>query len=167
MRAPTLVELLFNQISDLHRMETLLSDTLPGLAARARHSSLYALIAAHAMQTPRQLELLDMILRRHGSVPGNGKCKAMRGLTSGMDARLGGVRAPQARDLVIMAHCVRIERYEITVYSLALRLARKLDMGHESVVLDWILAQEMAAARGLEALEPVLFQLAEKGGRKK
>jgi ferritin-like metal-binding protein YciE len=160
MKTRTPHDLFFDQLRDLHSVELQLSDSLPGLAARADHAPLYALIAGHAIQTVRQLDLLTRILQRHGIETGTDKCRAMEGLIAGGDAHLDGVDVPETRDLMIVAHASRIEHYEIAGYGIALRLAQRLELQEEALILQSILAEEREAARSLEELEPMLLELA-------
>lgn len=164
MNTKTPHDLLFDQLRDLHSAESQILSSLPGLAARAAYPPLCALITGHAGQTRRQLEMLISVFDRHGMEPGNDKCKAMEGLIAGGDAHLDQVQVPQTRDLMLTAHCARIEHYEIAGYGIAVRLAQRLGLQEEAAILEAILKEELAAARGLEALEPALFQLAMEGG---
>ncbi|RYD38092.1 MAG: ferritin-like domain-containing protein [Verrucomicrobiaceae bacterium] len=164
MNTNTPRDLLFDQLRDLHSAETQILSSLPGLAARAAYPPLCALITEHAGQTRRQLETLASIFQRHGMEPGNDKCKAMEGLIAGGDAHLDQVEVPQTRDLMMVAHCSRIEHYEIAGYGIAVRLAQRLGLQEEAAILESILGEELAAASGLEALEPALHLLAKGKG---
>ncbi|RYD38326.1 MAG: DUF892 family protein [Verrucomicrobiaceae bacterium] len=164
MKNRTASDFFLDCVSELHRAEACLADALPDLAARASHPPLYGVIAAYVMRSPRQLELFSSLLRRHGA--GRRECGStvMESLITGGNAGLDRVRTPQTRDLLIAAHCSRMGRYGMAGCGFALRLARSLNLPRESLVLDCILAGKVASSRSLEALEPVLFELAEQGG---
>ncbi|MDB6136106.1 MAG: hypothetical protein JWM59_4349 [Verrucomicrobiales bacterium] len=164
MNTNTPRDLFFDQLRDLHSAESQILSSLPGLAARAAYPPLCALITEHAGQTRRQLEMLTSVFQRHGMELGNDKSKAVEGLIAGGDAHLDQVEVPQTRDLMLTAHCARIEHYEIAGYGVALRLAQRLGLQEETSILESILQEELAAAHGLEALEPALFQMAMEGG---
>ncbi|MES2707034.1 MAG: DUF892 family protein [Verrucomicrobiota bacterium] len=165
MKTRTPHDLLFDQLRDLHSVETQLLASLPVLAARADYNPLYELIAGHAIQTAGQAELATAMLQRHGTGPGGDKCRAMEGLIAGGDAHLDAVDVPRTRDLMIVAHASRIEHYEIAGYGIALRLAQRLGLEEEALILESILVEEREAARRLEELEPALFERAQEGAR--
>lgn len=164
MKTRTPKDLFFDQIRDLHSVETQLLESLPVLSARAAHPALHELITRHAAETARHLSIVAAILESHGTGPGGDKCKAMEGLIAGGNAHLDGVEVPQTRDLMLVAHCLRIEHYEIAGYGIALRLAQGLELKEEAAALESIIQEEKDAARGLQALEPVLFRIAMEGG---
>lgn len=163
MKTRTVSELFLDRVSELHRAEVCLADALPGLAARASHPPLYGVIAAHAMRSPHQLELFSSLLRGHGAGRGGREGTVMESLITGGDACMEHVRAPQTRDLMIAALFRRMGHYGVAGCGFALRLARSLNLTRESFTLECILAGKTTAVRSLEALEPVLFGLAERG----
>lgn len=154
-------DLFLDQLRDLHSVEMQLVEALPALAARAVHTSLHETVAGHAAQTVCHLNLLTAMLKKLGAEPGDGKCKAMEGLISGGDVHLDSVDDEGTRDLMIIAHGSRIEHYEMAGYGIALRLATRLDLKEEALILESILIDEREAAQGLESLEPALFERAQ------
>lgn len=99
-------------------------------------------------------------LERHGETSGDDKCKAMAGLIEGGTAHLEGVRSPGTRDLMMIAHCIRIEHYEIAAHEFTTLLAERIELLSESVMLGELLAEEMGMADALMLLEPDLFDSA-------
>ena len=153
-------DLFFDQMKDLHSMETQISSHLPDLLATAVDERLRGLLLTHSYETDQQLKILRELFARHGKDPGSDKCKAIAGLIDGGAAHLASVEDPATRDLMMVAHCLRVEHYEIAAYEITARLAGQLGLAEEAGVLLALQAQEQATADGLLGLEPNLFETA-------
>lgn len=160
MKTVTPKDLFFDQLRDLHSVETQLVASLPTLVQRVSFPALAAAIARHAEETKRQAEVIASIFAVHNVEIGDDECKAMKGLIEGGDAHLEEVEVPTTRDLMMVAHCSRVEHYEIAAYGITLRLAQQLGLSDEAGLLSAILSEERAALAKLDEIEPILFERA-------
>lgn len=160
MKTETPLDLFFDQLRDLYSVETQLAASMPQLVTLTTCPELRELLMRHTDQTDQQRAKLIGIFDDHSVSPGNDKCKAMEGLIEGGDAHLKNVSEPRTRDLMMIAHCLRIEHYEIAAYGITQRLAEGLGLSTEAAVLKGILAEEEGAARALRVLETPIFNLA-------
>lgn len=158
--ANTPLELFFDQLRDLHSMEIQLCESMPHLVSLCTNEDLRDLIVAHAHQNCNQIAEIAAIFERHEKSPGNDKCKAIAGLIEGGTAHLEGVRSPHTRDLMMIAHCYRIECYEMAAYEFTTLLSGRLGLKREPQILSELLAEEKEMAAALMLLEPDLFEIA-------
>jgi len=153
-------DLFLDQLQDLYSLETQLAASMPGLVTLTTCPELREMLMRHTDQTDQQRARLIGLLSLHGLTPGTDKCKAMEGLIEGGDAHLKAVDEPPTRDLMMIAHCLRIEHYEIAAYGITHRLAEMLGLSTEAAVLKANLEEEMQTARSLRVLECPVFQRA-------
>lgn len=141
-------ELFFDQLRDLYSMELQFCESLPYMVFLCTNEKLRELVAGHAVENCNQISEIASIFERHGKSPGDDKCKAMAGLIDGGTAHLEGVQSPQMRDLMMIAHCLRVEYYEIAAYEFTTLLSGRSGMLREPEILSELLAEEkdMAAA---------------------
>lgn len=158
--ANTPCELFFDQLRDIYSMEVQLHDSMIDLVSLCSNDNLRDLIVCHSLQNHTQIAEISAIFERHGESPGNVECKAMAGLIEGGTAHLEAVRSPQTRDLMMVAHCIRIEYYEIAAYEFTTLLCARLGLLREPVILSGLLAEEKEMAATLMRLEPELFKAA-------
>lgn len=158
------LELLFDQLRDLHSMEVQLRATMPRLVSLCTNHELHDLMVNHAHQNTGQIDEIIAIFERHGESPWDDKCKAMAGLIEGGTAHLESVQAPHARDLLMIAHCLRIEYYEMAAYEFTTLLSGRLGLMREPAILSELLAEEKDMATALKVLEPDLFVTAHSEG---
>lgn len=156
----TPLDLFFDQLSDLHSMETQLCESMPHLVRLCTSEPLCDLIVAHAFQNCDQIEEIAAIFARHGKSPGEDKCKVMSGLIEGGSSHLKAVESPHTRDLMMIAHCLRIEYYEIAAYEFTTLLSGRLGLMREPEILSELLADEKDMADALMLLERDLFETA-------
>jgi len=100
------------------------------------------LIASHSQQNRNQILEIAAIFERHGEAPGHDKCKAMEGLIEGGTAHLEQVRSPQIRDLMMIAHCLRIDFYETAAYGFTALLDGRVGLACEPAILSESLTEE-------------------------
>jgi ferritin-like metal-binding protein YciE len=155
-------DLFFDQLRDLHSMESQLCDSMPNLAALTNDGGLREAIEEHAGETLHQRGMVQNIFESHGVEIGNDKCKAIAGLIEGGDAHLHSVGNFEIRDLMMIAHCLRIEHYEIAAYEITTSLASRLGMSLEAAILGELLSQEKRMKSRLMELEPYIYQAAPK-----
>jgi ferritin-like metal-binding protein YciE len=153
-------DLVFDQLRDLYSMEEQINRHLPELVEMTTDETLRAHLIAHSQETGAQLDILLDLFRRHDETPGNDASKAIAGLIEGGSSHLEGVEDPSTRDLMVIAHCLRLEHYEIAAYDITSRLAGQLGWPEEAGILLGSLEQERAAAEGLLPLQPTVFEAA-------
>ena len=156
----TVEDLFFDQLRDLHSMESQISISLPNLAATAGNPELQALILRHSDETARHYRTVQAIFERHGQQVGSDKCKAVEGLIAGGDSHLAIAEPVQVRDLMMIAHCLRIEHYEIAAYEITARLAERLGLEFEAQILSEHLAEEDRMAALLLEIEAKIYRSA-------
>ncbi|MES2980898.1 MAG: DUF892 family protein [Verrucomicrobiota bacterium] len=153
-------ELFFDQLRDIYSMEIQLCESMPHLVSMCTNPQLRDLITSHAHQNCNQIAEILTIFERHGESPGNDKCKAMAGLIEGGTTHLKEVPSPQTRDLMMIAHCLRVEYYEMAAYEFTTLLSGRLGLVCEPAVLSELLAEEKEMAVALMMMEPELFTIA-------
>ena len=160
MKTETPRDLFFDQLLDLFSVENQLKSSLPTLANRAENGQLASLLLSHLGETERHPETVSRLLTRHGYKPGVDTSKAMEGLISGGDAHLDNMDVTTTRGLMIIAHCLQIEHYEVAACTITPTLAQQLGFAEEAMVLKNILQQERGAADTLTRLQPTLYDIA-------
>jgi ferritin-like metal-binding protein YciE len=153
-------DLFFDQLSDIFSMESQLADSMPHLASLAADARLADLIRTHGTETETHRTKALGIFTHHHAAPAGDPCKAIAGLIEGGHAHLEQVGDKCTRDLMLVAHCLRVEHYEIAAYEITVRLADRLGMYNEAVKLHEALAQEKKMAEALLELEPDLVRIA-------
>lgn len=142
-------------------MEIQLCESMPHLVSLCTNEELRELIIGHAHQNCNQIAEIAGIFERHGESHGDDKCKAMAGLIEGGTAHLEGVPTPHTRDLMMIAHCLRVEYYEMAAYEFTTLLSGRLGLKREPEILSELLAEEKDMAAALMLLEPSLFDTAD------
>ena len=158
IHSPT--DLFFDQLRDLYSVEQQLSRALPALAAETFDPELRRLLLDHSDETAWQRAELEEIFRHHGVPVGGDTSKAMAGLIEGGNSHLAMVSHPGVRDLMMVAHCLRIEHYQMAAYEITTALASGIGFRAEAGVLGSLLELEEDAAAALETLEPRIFDRA-------
>jgi ferritin-like metal-binding protein YciE len=159
-KTATPTDLLFDQLRDLYSAEDQLCDALPKLVDLIVNPPLRVAILNHIDETTGHFSELLRIFERHGVPAGSDRCQAMAGLIKGGESHLEGVNNEATRDLMMIAHCLRIEQYKIAAYEISLRLAGRLGFIIEAGVLSELHAQEKQMAAKLLELEPDIFGMA-------
>ena len=154
-------DLLFDQLRDLRSVEEQLVKALPELVEKAEYPGLVKMLRSHAAETENQLARLDGLFERYAINTRTDKCKAMAGLLKGGACHLKKVSNPRTRDLMMVAHCLRIEQYEIAAYEITVRLARQTGFEPVEQILNELVARERAAKSQLEQIEPAIFGLSQ------
>ncbi len=160
MKTQSTLGLFFDQLNDIYSMETQLVEALPQLLRLTDSPGLKERLLLHIEQTKGQRQMVAKIFGDIRVEIKDDTCKAMEVLIAGGYAHLKGVNEPKTRDLMMIAHCLRIEHFEIAAYTIAARLASGLNMAVEAATLLEILTRREANAKHLLALEPVIFGLA-------
>ncbi len=153
-------ELFFDQLRGIYSLEIQLRESGPHLVSLCTNESLRDLIFKHAQQNASHIAEIAAIFERHGESPGGDTCKAMKGLIESGTAHLEGVRSPPTRDLMMVAHCLRVEHYEIAAYQITTLLSERLGLMREPEILSGLLWEEKDMAAALMLMEPDLFDSA-------
>jgi len=154
-------DLFFDQLHDLLSMETQLAEAIPRLVPLCHDDALRELIVGHVRETGEHRAAVVQILQGNGIEIKEDKCKAIAGLIEGGEKHLKGVDVPETRDLMMIAHCLRVEHYEIAAYEITRRLGTQLGFNGDAKLLEAILIQEQEMATRLLTLEPGLFEIAQ------
>lgn len=151
-------DLFFDQLHDLHGMEAQILETLPELVELVYNPRLRQLISDHTAQTRQQLSQILNIFEANDKSVEFDKCGAIAGLIEGDSTHLQKVNNPDTRDLMIIAHCLRIEMYEVAAYTITGLLAHQLGYIPESESLVAILNEEKAMIQELLEVQPEVFE---------
>jgi ferritin-like metal-binding protein YciE len=159
MTITTPTDLLFDQLRDIYSFETQLAKAFPNVWRRSINGELRSLLQSHSVTTEAQAGRVHGIFELYGVPLGSYPCKAMAGLIEGGDAHLASAQTSALRDLMVIAHCLRIQEYQRAAYEITRRIAEKVGFEPVVGVLSAHLSEEMAASDGLRELEPRIFEL--------
>jgi ferritin-like metal-binding protein YciE len=163
MKITSPVELFFDQLRDLHSMEAQLPESFRRIGQITSCVELRDSVMAQSEESFRRKIRITEIFREHGISPGHDESKAIEGLIEGGENHLESVANDGTRDLMVIAHCLRVHFYGIAAYDIAGRLAEQLGFGVEAGKLSDLMAEEERAAERLGALEPQVFETAAAG----
>lgn len=152
-----LPDLFFDQLRDIHSVESQVAGTLPHLSRLAALPALRGLFSEQHHLTLEQQRRVAAIFETHSREIGPDECQAMQGLIAGGNEHLERTDDPKARDLMLVAHWLRIKHYEIAAYQFAAALALQLDYIAERELLSTFLAAEESAAKELDGVAAELF----------
>ncbi|MCH8539770.1 MAG: DUF892 family protein [Opitutales bacterium] len=142
-------DLFFDQLRNLYRMEAQLVQSMPCLIALCTNDLLREILENHAHENGIQIAEILKIFERHNQLPGEDSCKDIAGLIEAGRSRLQAVEVPHTRDLMVIAHCLRIEHFEMAAYETTSRLAGRLEMMYEPGILADLHAEEKDMAFAL------------------
>ncbi len=151
-------ELLFDQLRDLHSMEVQLGESMHELVPLCTNDELRELIVNHVHQNCDQIVEIAAIFERHGESTSHAKCKTISGLIERGTAQLEAVRCPHTRDLMMIAHCLRIEYHEMAAYEFTTLLSARMGLMREPEILNELRAEEKDMATALMVLESDVFE---------
>jgi ferritin-like metal-binding protein YciE len=153
-------DLFFDQMKDLHSMTSQVGEHLPDLVVVAVDEGLRTLLAGYSEGVAHHHQEILELSRRHGRESGNDKCKAIAGLIEGGNAHIASVADPGTRDLMIIAHVLRVIAYGSAAYEITSRLAGQLGHAGDAGVLLDLQQAAQGVAEELLALQPHIFQSA-------
>lgn len=152
MPIQTLQDLLADQLRDLFSVESQLIAAQAELANMASGMHLQGRLREHGAETRRQRQrLLEIAANHHFDIEGD-PSRGMEGLLAGGRSHILEAEAPEARDFLIIAHCHRIEHYEMAGYAVAAALAAQLGLDAEAELLNRSLNEEREMDRWLTRL---------------
>ncbi|MDP9255638.1 MAG: ferritin-like domain-containing protein [Actinomycetota bacterium] len=141
-----------DQLGDLRSAETQLIAALPKMANAASDPDLKQAFTNHLEQTRGHLDRLQRIISEFPASVPDETCEAMKGLVTEGDEIVNATGDAAAKDAALIAAAQRVEHYEIAAYGTARTLARQLDLGEASGLLDQTLDEESDADKLLTKL---------------
>jgi ferritin-like metal-binding protein YciE len=150
-------ELLFDQLRDLYSAKSQVILTLPELAGYTSLPELRALLLEHESESIRHKEIITAIFERHGEPPDGEISEGIRGLIVTGNARLARAENPQIRDLLLVAHCNRLEHYEIAAHGFTVSLARHVGFVKDAHDLAGMLGEDQEMAHHLAQVGAAVF----------
>ncbi len=148
----TRTDLYLDQLRDLFSAESQVALTLGSLAEAVSSDALRKLLRQAEDLTSRQKDRIRDIFERYGSEPTGDTCQAMLGLIHGGNQHIAATGNARVRDLLVVAHCVRVKHYEIAGYRFVASLARRLGLDDDAARLTKSLEEERAAIQELVEL---------------
>lgn len=152
MSLASMHDLLVHQLQDLHSAERQILLVWPQLAQRSSSRNLALALEEHRTETVRQIARLHECFEMLEAHPHGGRCRGMEGLLVECLANLTRHKDPAVRDAGLVADCMRVEGYELAVYSNARIFAEALERPQIVVLLDRTIAEEEAADARLASL---------------
>jgi len=140
------------ELSELHSVETQLTDALSKMAQTARHDGLRQAFDQHRQQTEAQRDRVRGLLDRHGVDPDMHTDQSMARLINESEKMASILTDPDIADAGLIGSAQRIEHYEIAAYGTAATYADMLGFGEDARVLHQILDEEKAADSKLTML---------------
>jgi ferritin-like metal-binding protein YciE len=158
--APSVQSVFFDQLRDLHGMEVLLLKATPRLAALSHHPALRSLILGWREDIDVQRIEISEIFARSQLSPGPDPGMTIMGIIEWGEADLEAVRNFPIRDLMMVAHCLRISHYAIAACEITGQLAKQTKSMREARILALMHERESQVADDLRELEPEIFRIA-------
>jgi len=142
MKLTSIQDVYADHLGQLRSVETQLLEALDEMADAASDKKLRQAFTEHRLQTARQLERLEEVIRASPVDVPTETCEAMQGLIA--DGRkIVTAEAPgDVKDVALIAAAQRIELYEIAVYGTARALADQLDQRTARELLTETLEEE-------------------------
>lgn len=150
-------EMFFEQLRDLLSMELQLAEALPALAELATDRELKETISMHAFRTARRATRLQAVFTKYRVSPGQEANEAVRGLLQGGDRRLKSAGSRSSRDMILVAHCQRIQHYGLAGYGVASNMAATHELTSEAELLECPDVEHQTTIRRLERIGCRLF----------
>lgn len=150
-------DLFFDQLLDIHSVESQIAATLPDLSRWATLPDLGELFSKQIILTGQQKEQIAAIFKKHGRKPGGDKSKGMKGLIEGGNEHLTLAADNTVRDLMLIAHYSRMKYYQIAAYHFATTLAENLGFYDEAETLSTIWEEERDSAHAVHTAAATLF----------
>lgn len=150
-------ELFFDQLRDLYSAKSQVILTLPELAEYTSLPELRSLLLEHESESIRHKEAITGIFHRHGEEPHGEIAEGIRGLIVAGNARLARAENPKIRDLLLVAHCNRMEHYEIAAHGFTVSLAQHVGFAKDAYDLAGILGEDQEMARRLAHVGAAVF----------
>lgn len=146
-------EIYFDQLRELHEMETRLGTELPPLGHLATNPRLASIIDRHHEDTLSQFQALLAIFSFHDEIPGSSNGKTLQAMLTDGRQHAELLDDTTARDITLVAHCLRICHYQIASLVMSRRLSLRLGWNEEAGILQNLMDREILTAEELLILE--------------
>lgn len=152
MKHTTLHELLILKLQSLYDVEQELTKALPRMAKAASNSELSSAFTMHLEETRGQVTRLERAMEILQVPAKKQKVEAIRGMVKDAEWSIKNVKAPEARDAILIAAAQYVEHFEMAGYGTARAWAEL--MGHTEVadLLQETLDEEGASNEKLNGL---------------
>jgi len=158
MRLYTPDQLMIDQLRDLISVQEQLMVAQPALMAMSTHARLKALLREHHEETRQNCITLQRIFEQMNATRNEDHCQAVEGLLRGGEEHLREVPNPAVRDLMMIAHCVRIEGYEIVAHEFTAYLAGQCGHPQVAEMVMTMLDGHSAMKREIQNLQDEIFE---------
>jgi len=155
----TLDDLFVHQLRDIHYAERKILKNLPDMIERANNLQLKNDLAAHFLQTQRQIERLEMIFKLLDTRVTTVTCPAIDGIIQEAEDVIGKAADFDAQDAALVAAAQTIEHYEIARYGTLVAWARQLGRYDCVRLLRQTLEEEKTADQNLTAVAEIQINM--------
>jgi ferritin-like metal-binding protein YciE len=140
-RPMKLIDVLIDEIKDLHNAETQLLRALPRMVKAASTTKLKTGFMAHWEQTKEHSNRLERAVAMLGATLGGKTCKVMKGLIEEGREKIALPKG-SARDASLICAAQKMEHYEIAGYDSVRAFALQLGQDEVARLLEMTLAEE-------------------------
>ena len=152
-----LQDVLIDELRDLYSAENQLVKSLPKLARGAKSPELKAGFKQHVEETKGQVLRLRQVFEIIGKKPTGKHCEGMEGVIKEGTEALEEDMDDASFDSGLIGAALRTEHYEIAGYHAAIAMAKTLGMRDAVELLKQSLAEEVNAAKQIQAASKQIF----------
>ena len=152
-----LQDVLIDELRDLYSAENQLVKSLPKLARGAKSPELKAGFKQHVEETKGQVLRLRQVFEIIGKKPTGKHCEGMEGVIKEGTEALEEDMDDASFDSGLIGAALRTEHYEIAGYHAAIGMAKTLGMRDAVELLKQSLAEEVNAAKQIQAASKQIF----------
>lgn len=153
-----LQDVLISELRDIYSAENQLVKALPKLARGAKHPELKQLFKDHLEETKGQVLRLREVFEHLGKKATGKHCNGMEGIIEEGSEQLEEDLDDASFDSGLIGAALRTEHYEIASYHAAIAMAKTLGMSEAVELLRENLAEEVEAAKKLQAAGKPIFK---------
>ena len=153
-----LQDVLISELRDIYSAENQLVKALPKLAKGAKHPELKQLFKDHLEETKGQVLRLREVFEQIGKKATGKHCNGMEGIIEEGSEQLEEDLDDASFDAGLIGAALRTEHYEIAGYHAVIAMAKTLGMGEAADLLKQNLAEEVEAAKKLQAAGKPIFR---------
>src|ERR1700761_1149185 len=155
-----LQDVLIDELRDMYSAENQLVKALPKLARGAKNSELKQLFKDHLEETKGQVLRLREVFEQLGKKPTGKHCEGMEGVIKEGAEALEEDADDASFDSGLIGAGLRTEHYEIAGYHACILMAKALGHSEAVELLKESLAEEVEAAKKLQAAAKPIFKQA-------
>jgi ferritin-like metal-binding protein YciE len=153
-----LQDVLIDELRDMYSAENQLVKALPKLARGAKHPELKQLFKDHLEETKGQVLRLREVFEHLGKKPTGKHCTGMEGVISEGSEALEEDMDDASFDSGLVGAGLRTEHYEIAGYHACIAMAKTLGLRDVVDLLKQNLAEEIEAAKKIQAAAKPIFK---------